>query len=564
MKTNDLLKKFAKGKATSLSSSFARNAVIYTRVSTKEQAENNQSLDIQRKYCLDYAIKNKLSVLEFFGGTYESAKTDERNEFNRMMKFVRTQKEGVSHILVYSLDRFSRTGDNAIFISSQLKKLGISIVSVTQPIDVSTHSGILQQNIQFIFSKYDNDLRKEKCMAGMKEKLLKGEWIGCTPIGYSYDHSNGKKNQTIVFSDRAELIRKAFHLKATEGLTNTEISIKLSTPKVRLSNKRLTEIFRNPFYCGYISHCHLDGQLVKGKHQPLITKEIFLKANDMLSRVAYGFKHQDKNINIPLKNFTRCGQCGLPMTGYVVKAKQIYYYKCNTIGCGCNKNARAMNEKFGSFLKSYQVDRRFIAPLRQELLATYKELTFSSKENRKVEKQAMVAIEAKLAKVEERYAFGEIDHAIYERVGGRLKEEIKAIEAKIEKPKNEISNPAVFVDKALEICSNLSNLWVSGGYDSKRRLQQIVFPEGIVFDKQNDDYRTIKVNVIIELIHSLSGGFENKNAESSNFFFDNSASVPKAGIEPAHLTVHDFESCASTSSATQAFVISPRHWQIIV
>jgi site-specific DNA recombinase len=72
-----------------------------------------------------------------------------------MIRFVKNQKEGVSAILVYSRDRFSRTGDNAILISSELKKQGISIISVTQPIDVSTHSGVLQQNIEFIFSKYD-------------------------------------------------------------------------------------------------------------------------------------------------------------------------------------------------------------------------------------------------------------------------------------------------------------------------------------------------------------------------------------------------------------------------
>jgi site-specific DNA recombinase len=213
MKRNQLIKSFAKGVSRKSDVKKAQNAVIYTRVSTKEQADTNQSLETQKKYCLEYALKSGLNVLAFFGGTYESAKTDERNEFNRMIRFSRNQKEGVSHILVYSLDRFSRTGDNAIFISSELKKQGISIVSVTQPIDVSTHSGILQQNIQFIFSKYDNDLRKEKCMAGMKEKLLRGEWIGYPPAGYSYDRTGGGREQRIVINDRGKLIKQAFILR---------------------------------------------------------------------------------------------------------------------------------------------------------------------------------------------------------------------------------------------------------------------------------------------------------------------------------------------------------------
>ena len=89
--------------------------MIYTRVSTKEQADTNKSLETQKKYCLQYALKNDLNGLGFFGGTYESAKTDEGNEFNATIRLVKNQKEGVSAILACSLDQFSGTGDNAIY-----------------------------------------------------------------------------------------------------------------------------------------------------------------------------------------------------------------------------------------------------------------------------------------------------------------------------------------------------------------------------------------------------------------------------------------------------------------
>src|SRR5688572_18901087 len=87
-----------------------RNTIIYTRVSTREQALTNLSLETQKKHCLQYALNHNLNVVGFYGGTYESAKTDERKEFNRMLNYIQTNKEQVSFILVYSLDRFSRTG----------------------------------------------------------------------------------------------------------------------------------------------------------------------------------------------------------------------------------------------------------------------------------------------------------------------------------------------------------------------------------------------------------------------------------------------------------------------
>ncbi|WP_083839338.1 recombinase family protein [Mucilaginibacter paludis] len=128
-------------------------------------------METQIKACNLYAERCKYSTLAKFGGTYESAQTDERKQFTAMLSFVKKAKEKVSYILVYSLERFSRN-DNSIWLSGQLRKLGIEIVSVTQPIDTSNPSGQMQQKMLFLFGEFDNQLRKEKCMAGIKEMLL--------------------------------------------------------------------------------------------------------------------------------------------------------------------------------------------------------------------------------------------------------------------------------------------------------------------------------------------------------------------------------------------------------
>ena len=129
MNTNELIlfQSFAKGK--SKASTRTKNAVIYTRVSTKEQADNNMSLATQKKACLQYAQRNGYSVLESFGGTFESAKTDERKHFNSMLSFVKKSKQKISLIIVYSVDRFSRSGANAIYIAKQLNEQGIKFLA---------------------------------------------------------------------------------------------------------------------------------------------------------------------------------------------------------------------------------------------------------------------------------------------------------------------------------------------------------------------------------------------------------------------------------------------------
>jgi site-specific DNA recombinase len=89
----------------------------------------------------------------------------------------------------------------------------------------------------------------------------------------------------------------------------------------------------------------------------------------------------------------------------------------------------------------------------------------------------------------------------------------------LDESKNKLSNPEKVINRALEICSNLSELWVSGGYDNKVQLQNMMFPEGILYDRRNDNYRTEKVNMILELTHSFSNSFgQKKNGQTKKAF----------------------------------------------
>src|ERR1700735_3685126 len=150
MEQLEVFKTFAKGEKTTIAK--GTNCVIYTRVSSADQT-HNLSLETQLKACLEYAQRRGLSVLKNFGATNESAKTDnERAEFTAMMAYVKKSKERISFILVYSLERFSRN-DNAIWLSNQLRKLGIEIIAVTQPIDTANPSGKMHQKMMFLIGE---------------------------------------------------------------------------------------------------------------------------------------------------------------------------------------------------------------------------------------------------------------------------------------------------------------------------------------------------------------------------------------------------------------------------
>lgn len=533
MKQNNnalLLNKFAKGKQSDTIVTEVLNCVIYTRVSSKEQMDTNQSLEWQKKYCEEYAIKNKLNIKGYFGGTYESAKSDERKEFNRMLKFVKASKEEITYILVYSLDRFSRTGDSAIYIASELKKVGVNIMAVTQPIDTNSHAGALQQNIQFIFSKYDNDLRRQKTIDGMREKLLRGEWIGVAPKGYRY--VKGAEKQTIIINEQGELVRQAFEWRAN-GMTYDHIVEKLANYGMKMPKQTLTDTFRNPFYCGYLSHNLLNGELAKGKHPPLISEELFFRVNEL--KKTDGFKCNKVNDNLPLRVFVKDAETGVPFTGYLVKKKGLYYYKVNKIGIHVNRSVKIMHSKFHELLSQYEINPAYLEPLKAQLGYTWENLTETNTSEKKGLSLQLHSAEEEFKILRKRHALGQVSLDVYTEFGEEMEKKVKAISEELAKLEQNLSNPKELINYTCKMACNLSKMWDCGDFYQKQMFQNTMFPAGLGYDAKIEHYRTAEVNCIFSLIADLSKDWsENKNG-TSQIFIEKSRSVRTKGLEPPPL-----------------------------
>lgn len=505
------------------------NAVIYTRVSSKEQAENNMSLDTQLKYCNNYSENRKFNVLGYFGGTFESAFTDERKEFIRMMTFIKKSKEKISYIIVYSLDRFSRTGGNAIYISENLKKQGVVVMSVTQQTDSTTSAGTFQQNMQFIFSQYENELRREKCYAGVKERLLRGLWIGCAPIGYD-QYSKGKE-QFIKVNAQGKLLRKAFEWKAEQNMPSVEILSRLKSMGLIITKQRLSDVFRNPFYCGIISHRALDGHLVEGKHEKLVSRELFLKANDIVLSNQHKWKHEPENPEISLKKFIKCDMCGTPFAGYIVKKKGLYYYKCNKIGCKCNKSAKVVNEQFYDLLRKYTIEESLAEIIQDLTVEAIHQLNNSVFENKEILENQLKEASRKLDMLHEKFFTGEVQRDVYDRFTTKYKEEIANINQELSKSTINLSNLDKKVKNATYFACNLHNLWNLGSYAEKEGIQKKAFPDGIYYNVKNECYRTERVNSIFEIMYTISNSLGKKIGDKKASDFDLSPLVASIGLQ---------------------------------
>ena len=531
MKGSLLFDQFGKGQSKALKKT--NNCVIYTRVSSKEQ-EQGYSLETQRKACEAYAQKSGYIIMGAFGGTYESAKTDERKEFNKMLSFVKKCKEKITYIIVYSVDRFSRSGANAIYIKDQLRHEGIYLVAVTQPGDASTSSGDFQQNIQIIFSQYDNSLRREKCMAGVQEALHRGEWCHKAPYGYDEIKVNGKRQ--IVLNAKGKLLQKAFYWKLNEKITNTQISERLGQHGLILNEKRLSGYFRNPFYCGLMAHNSLGGKLLEGNHEKMVSKEVFLRINEILSGNTQGYSCHEENEPVPLKRFLKCGHCGVGMRGYIVKGKNIPYYKCNTKNCCNNKSASDLHGVFESglvFLAVAQEEPGLVSLVKKHMVGSYKRSTKEKEDVKEGLKRQVIEIDKKIERLEERLILEEITLELYTKYLGKFKVEKLDLERALLKTGKKVSNLEECVCKAIEFMAKLPSLWKLLPYKDKQILQNLVFPEGFTYNKKTGESRTTKVNSVFIYVAQLMRDVAKLKMGESKLIFDIPHLVVPLGIEPS-------------------------------
>ena len=531
MNTLPIFQQFAKGATEQVIQ--GSRAVIYTRVSTKDQTEN-LSLETQRKACIEYATKHNYTIVEEFGGTYESATSDtERQEFSKMIAYVKKARLPISQIIVYSLDRFSRN-EQAIWLSAQLRKLNIEVVSVTQPMDMTNPAGQMHQRLVMVFNQFENELRRQKTTAGVREMLLQGNWPTKPPLGYDSVKISGAKRR-IVINERGRILCNAFIWKQ-EGLSDEAIRKRLATKGISLCHQRVAEILRNPFYCGLIAHRQLNGQVIQGNHEGIVSKELFLQVNGVLTKNTHGYSLKEENDHVPLKRFLRCDKCSVPLAGYLVKRKHIHYYKCQTLGCRTNRNANALHERFAEVLEWFTLDlpNEVLHLIRQQAVATFNQYSQSHINEQTVIEQKLKELQSKVQRLEERLMAEEIPSELYYKYVAKYNEEITAIEAEQSKASVKISNLDECVDLAIDFAVSMPKKWLSADYSIKQRLQQLLFPEGMYYNRGTDKYRTPRVNAVFLYLAYLKQVMKNKKGDIAGFtipLLDYSVQVAGSRIE---------------------------------
>lgn len=486
------------------------NCFIWTRVSTKYQEDNGGSLSDQKMKCESYAQSHGLNIKGDFGGKHESAKTPGRM-IKEMVSAIKKDKS-IKYVLIAKADRFSRNAGQGISILNELKELGIIIVEVSSGMDTSTPEGLMMLQMKICMAQWDNTNRTNTFTSGRINCLRQGVYCGPAPIGY--DKEGKSLNTTFKINSDGYLIRKAFCWKL-QGMANRDILRRLASQGLKLRPQRLHYILTDPFYSGLIVNKMLNYEPVEGKHPKIVSRVNFLRVQEIIKGRTSHYKHKKETPRFPLKRFVKCWKDKTYFTAYTVKAKNIDYYKCNLNGCKTNVSAKTMHHKFEELLQTYNIPSPLSSIFKDVIENIINHDHNEQKEIISILKKKKSECENKIKKCKIKYATDDIDEETFEITITELQKELQGYELELSKCHQDISNLEERIDEVFAMCCNLARLWKDSTLETSQKLQNLLFPNGIFWDKEICGYRTESENNALGAIRRITSIYQNKKEENS-------------------------------------------------
>ncbi len=456
-----------------------KRAVIYVRVSTVEQAEEGGSLATQEKLCREYALKQGYQIAEVFIERGESAKTAARTELQRMLTFVTNKKNSVGAIIIYKIDRLSRNTDDYSQIRILLKRYGVAIKSVSEMIEDSP-AGRLMENMMANIAQFDNDVRTERCVNGMRDAVRDGRYVWTAPVGYS--NARVADKATIAPNDMAPLVLRAFQIAAT-GLQSSDALWKQMTREglKQKSGKALSrgyfyQMLRNELYTGVIRKFD---ETHRGTFPPIISEELFNQVQRVLKNKGHKVsEYKTDHPEFPLRRFV-FHPSGMKLTGSFAKGKYPYY---RFGGKGTNYERDEFQRRFAFFMDSYAFKDEHIAKLKRFVREKFYDATVDKqKEAAKLKDRLLEFTETKNALIQKNLKGIVSDATLKEQLDLVEKREIED-QATLAMLSNDMGSPEEAVEFAEEYLRTPSKVWEKAGVGVKTKLQWFQFPSGITFD----------------------------------------------------------------------------------
>jgi DNA invertase Pin-like site-specific DNA recombinase len=302
------------------------SAVIYARVSSRDQEREGFSIPAQLELLRSYAGAHGFIILKEFLDV-ETAKAAGRTGFGEMIAFLK--KNATSRtILVEKTDRLYRNFKDYVTID----ELAVDIHLVKENVILSPNSRSSEKfmhGVKVLMAKNYIDNLSEEVKKGLRQKALEGMWPTFAPLGYK--NVVGPDGKRIIVPDKqlAPVVRKLFERYATGKYSLKELA-KLARADGLVYRKSgnpvptstVHKILRKRAYCGEYDY---NGLTYVGTYEAIVSKELWQEVQDVLDG-RHRRRPKKRTHDFAFSGLITCGHCGCAMVGEMKKGRYIYYH----------------------------------------------------------------------------------------------------------------------------------------------------------------------------------------------------------------------------------------------
>jgi len=267
-------------------------AIIYTRVSTEDQAKEGFSLEAQKERLRSYCIAKGWEVVKEYMDDGYSGRDENRPAYQQMFQ----ERENWDILVVLKMDRIHRNSRNFTAMMEKLKIWGKEFTSMQESFDTTTAMGRFVMDIIQRIAQLESEQIGERVKIGMTQKAKEGKGYLGFNIPYGYDYKDGK---LIINQWEANIVKEIFK-KYNEGIPIGKIMKYLNEENIPTKRKRkwakptILSIMKNPVYCGY---SHWDTFLNKEIHESIIDITLF---NQVQRKRGEAIRNKNLRKSIPM------------------------------------------------------------------------------------------------------------------------------------------------------------------------------------------------------------------------------------------------------------------------
>ncbi len=488
-------------------------AVLFCRVSTKEQEETGFSLPSQQKLLSEYSTHKGFTNAKVFLVSESASGKKQRKTFIEIMQFIK--KEKIKIIICEKTDRLTRNLKDTQVMYDWLEEDAekqIHLVKDSLILNKNSRSQEkLNLDIRVVFAKNYIDNLSEEVKKGQKEKLEQG-WLPSTPpLGYKTVGEEGHKIH-LLEQDNAPLIRRMFEQYATGEYSLTRLTDSLRIQGLRyisglsVSRARVHQLLSNPFYYGMNLW---NGLLYQGKQEPIISYEVFEQVQKVLQR-----KNTPKYSKhfYPLRKLTVCKECNGIITWETQKGH--VYGHCNRYR-GCSQRSYVKESDIEktlskAFLKLQINNPRINAWLVKALEHGKTDVIQSTNTILRDVQSKLQAIDKKIDDLYEDKSDGLITKDFYIKKSRKYVQEKKELEKSLNsKNPNETKNKEIGIN-VFKLSQKANILYLKAKPEQKRELIRLIFDDLFIFEGKLEYTYSKGFTVLFALVNAFnSSNFQN-------------------------------------------------------